>query len=198
MPSGQQLVGARGLRNPPRPNLNRAPSRWCSASSCPRRTPAARVGPPGSARPGPADLDLGAIDAQGNALGCGVGEDAGQGMQPHVRTAGHGEAAGCQQRPDLMDGAGDGRAVHAVEHRDGGVREMEPQDDQGGDDPVSEHQVMCRASACGPLPAAATAITQPRLLLRHPRPGQLTDQLAQGTTRDTRADTMRQGRAGPC
>ena len=48
-----------------------------------------------------------------------------------------------------------------------------------------------------PLPAAATAITQPGLLLRRPRPSQLSDQLAQPATRQASTDTMRQGRAGP-
>ena len=153
--------------------------------------------PSGPASPGPADLDPGAVGAQGDAFGGGVGEDIGQGMQPQARVAGHREAAGRQQRPDLLDGPGDGRAVHAVEHRQRGVRELETQHDQGGDDPVGEHQLVVRAGARDALALMAAAITQPGLLLRHPRPGQLGDQLAQGTRWDTGADTMRQGRAGP-
>jgi hypothetical protein len=97
-----------------------------------------------------------------------------------------------------MDGAGDCRAVHAVKQRQGGVRELEPHDDQGGDDPVGEHQIVAGACAGGPLPGAAAAITQPGLPRGLPRPGQLDDQIAQLAPRDTRADTMRQGRAGPC
>jgi len=41
------------------------------------------------------------------------------------------------------------------------VRELEPQDDQGGDDPVGEHQLMVRACPGGPEPAAATPVTAP-------------------------------------
>jgi hypothetical protein len=69
---------------------------------------------------------------------------------------------------------------------------------------MDDHEVVRRgvrdsqASAGSPLPVAATAITQPGFLHGLPWRGQLNDQLAQGTTRDTRADTMRQGRAGPC
>ena len=71
--------------------------------------------PSGPARLRPADLHLGAVGAQGDAFGGGVGEDIGQRMQPQARVAGHREAAGRQQRPDFLDGPGDGGAVHAVE-----------------------------------------------------------------------------------
>jgi hypothetical protein len=91
---------------------------------------------------------------------------------------GCGEAPRGEQRPYLTDGPADGRAVHAVEQRQGGGRELEPQDDQGGDDPVGEHQVMTGARAGRPPPAATAPIAQPGFLLRRPRPGQLIDQLA--------------------
>ena len=145
-----------------------------------------------------ADLHLGAVDAQVHALGRGVGEHVGQRPQPQPGLAGHGEPAGRQQRPDLIHRPGDGGAVHPVKHRQGGVRELEPQHDQGGDDPVSERQLTARARALSaqPVPAAAP-LPQPRLLLRQPRLRQLLDQLAQAATRQASADTMRQGRAGP-
>ena len=141
--------------------------------------------------PGPADLDLGAAGAQVYAFGGGVGEHIRQRAQPQSALAGDGEAPLGEQGTDLMDGPGDGRAVDAVEQREGAVRELEPQDDQGGDDPVGEHQVVTGARAGGPLPAAAAAITQPGLLRSDPRPGQLGDQLAEPAARDTSADTMR-------
>jgi hypothetical protein len=77
------------------------------------------------------------------------------------------------------------------------VRELETQHDQGGDHPVGEHQLVVRAGASGALALMAAAIAQPGLLLRHPRPGQPGDQLAQLATRKASTDTMRQGRAGP-
>ena len=114
----------------------------------------------GLARAGAPDLHLGAVDPQVDALGGGVGEHVGQRAQPQPGLAGHGEPAGGQQRPDLAHGAGDGGAVHPVKHRQRGVRELEPQDDQGGDDPVGERQLVVRARALG---------AQPRSCPRRPR-----------------------------
>ncbi len=96
-----------------------------------------------------------------------------------------------------MHGPGDGGAVHLVKQRESGVRELEPQHDQGGDDPVGERQLMGRACALGAQPGMTPALTQPGLLLRQPRAGQLLNQLAQTRAGEPRADTMRQGRAGP-
>ena len=66
---------------------------------------------PGLPARGAADLDLGPVDPQFHAAGGGVGEHVGQGAQPQARMGGDGEPAGRQQRADLLDGAGDGRAV---------------------------------------------------------------------------------------
>jgi hypothetical protein len=97
-----------------------------------------------------------------------------------------------------MHRPGDGGAVHPVKQREGGVRELEPQHDQGSDDPVGERQLTVRARAPSAQPVPATApLPQPRFLLRCPRAGQLGDQIAQATMWQTDADTMRQGRAGP-
>lgn len=46
-----------------------------------------------------------------------------------------------------MDGPRDGRAVHAVEDGEGGVRKPETQDHQGRDHPVSEDQLMAGPAA---------------------------------------------------
>jgi len=152
----------------------------------------------GLVRPGAAHADLGAVDPQFHTLGGGVGEHVGQRAQPQPGLAGHREAAGRQQRPDLVHGPGDRGAVHRVKEREGGVRELEPQDDQGSDDPVGERQfpVRARALSAQPVPAAPP-LPQPRFLPRGPRPGQFGDQLAQTATWQAGADTMRQGRAGP-
>ena len=95
--------------------------------SMPMRRPAAGQGPPtqlprlraadgllarlsalGASWPHPADLGLGAVDAQLDPVGGGVGEHIGQGAQSHPGQAGHREAARGQQRPDLADRARDG------------------------------------------------------------------------------------------
>jgi hypothetical protein len=134
--------------------------------------------PPGPARRGAAHLHLSAVDPQLHALGSGVGEHIGQRPQPQPGLARHREPAPGQQRPDLSHRAGDGGAVHAVEHRQRGVRQLEPQDHQRDDHPVREHQLMVRACAFGAQPVPPAAAPQPRLLLRQPRPGELFDQLA--------------------
>jgi geranyl diphosphate 2-C-methyltransferase len=148
-------------------------------------------------RPGPADLHLGAVDPQPYPLGGGVGEHVRQGAQPQPGLAGHREPAGGQQRPDLVHRPGDGRPVHLVEDRQRRMRQLEPQDDQGGDHPVRERQLMTRARACGAQPVMAPALPQPRLLPGQPRRGQLLDQRAEPAAADTSADTVRQGRTGP-
>ena len=133
-----------------------------------------------------------------HALGRGVREHVAQGAQPQPRLAGHGEATRRQQRPDLVHRPGDGGAVHPVKQRQGGVRELEPQHHQGGDDPVGERQLTVRARALSAPPVPATApLPQPRFLLGCPRAGQFADQLAQAARWQAGADTMRQGRAGP-
>jgi hypothetical protein len=57
---------------------------------------------------GPADPDLGGVHAQGDALGGGVGEQVGQGVQPGPGRGGATTAG--EQRTDLGAGAGDGVA----------------------------------------------------------------------------------------
>lgn len=56
-----------------------------------------------------------------------------------------------------MDGAGNGGAVHPVQHRQGVVGQLEPQDHQGGQDPVAEDQLVMGAGAGGTLAWAAAA-----------------------------------------
>lgn len=149
----------------------------------------------GPARPGAADLHLGAVHPQLHAVRGGVGEHVGQGPQPHAG-AGHGEAPRGEQGPDLVHGPGDGGPVHVVEHGQHSVGELEPQHHQGGDHPVGEDELMALARARRPEPAVTPPLAQPGLLLGHPRPGQPGDQLAKLATGDAGADTMRQGRAG--
>jgi hypothetical protein len=93
--------------------------------------------------------------------------------------AGGGKAAGGQQRPDLVDGPGDGRAVHAVQHRHRLVRELEAQHYQGDQHAVAEGQPRARPGPGGATAPVAAAGCQHRLVLGGPGVGQLGDQLAE-------------------
>ena len=53
-------------------------------------------------------------------------------------------------------------AVQPVEQREGGVRELEPQVNQGDDDPVGERQLMVRACALSAQPVAAASAARSR------------------------------------
>jgi len=120
----------------------------------PARDERAPSGPPCL---GTADLHLGAVDAECDTFGRSVGEHVGQGAQPQLGLARHGEPSLRHQWPDLMDGPGDRRAVHPVEHRQGGMRQLEPQDHQGRDDPVDEGQLTVGTGTLGAPTVPATA-----------------------------------------
>ena len=66
---------------------------------------------------GSADLDLGAVQVDGEPFGCGVGQHVGQGVE--ALSGWGGEAAVGQQWPDLAYRGGHGGAVHAVEQGQG-------------------------------------------------------------------------------
>jgi hypothetical protein len=95
-----------------------------------------------------------------------------------------------------MNRAGDRRPVHPVQLGQRLVRELEPQGDEGGDDPVGERQVMVRARAGRAEPLVAPALEQPVFPGSRPRTGQLPDQPGQMLAADPGPDTIRQGRAG--
>jgi hypothetical protein len=105
--------------------------------------------PPRPVGPRPPDLGLGAVQAQPNPVAVGVGEHIRQGVQPHAGHVRDGEAALGQQRPDLVDRAGDGGAVHPVQHGQGLVGQLKAEDHQGNQDPVAEDQPVA-----GPAPTA--------------------------------------------
>ena len=151
---------------------------------------------PGQAR-GAADLDFRAVDAELDAAGGGVGEDVGEGAEPQARAVRDGEPAGCEQRADLMDGAGDGGAVHLAERGEGGVRELVAQVNEGDDDAVGEGKVVVRAGAGCAQALVTPASAQPGLLAGHPAAGQIGNQLAEAARLQAGEDTLAQGRAGP-
>ena len=92
----------------------------------------------------PSDLGLGRVDAQLYAAGLGVGDHVSQGPQAQARLARDREAAGGQQRPDLVDRPGDGGVVHPIQHRQGLMGKLEAQDHQRHQDPVAQHQPVAR------------------------------------------------------
>jgi hypothetical protein len=125
-----------------------------------------------------ADLRLGGVQAQLNAAGVGVGDHVGQGPQAQARLAGDGEAAGGQRRPDLVDGAGDGGAIHPVQHRQGLVRELEAQNHEGHQDPVAEDQPVAGSASFGTLPQVTSALLQRALVGGRPWACEFGDQRA--------------------
>ena len=150
----------------------------------------------GLARAGAPDLDFGGVEPQNDAAGGGVGEHVGQGAQPDAGLCGDGEPAGGQQRPDLADRAADRGPVHPVHDGQGLVRELEPQVNQGDDDPVGERQAVIRARSGRAQPLVLPAGQQPVFLRGGPRRGQLPDQPGQPSAAHPGPDTIRQGRAG--
>jgi hypothetical protein len=136
--------------------------------------------------------------AQLHPAGVGVGDHVGQRPQPQAGLVWHGKATASQQRPDLADGAGDGRAVHAKQHRQGLVRELQAQVDQGHQHAVAEGQPVVGAGAAGAAAPMATAVGQPGLVLGGPGAGQLGDEVAEVLPGDAGEARMGQGRTDPC
>lgn len=128
----------------------------------------------------------------------GVGHHVGQGPKAHAGHAWDGEAALGQQGSDLVDGAGNGGAVHPVQHRQGLVGQLEPQDHQGGQHPIGEDQLVVGAGTGGTLAWVAAALLEGALVGGGPRVGELGDQLAQVLPRQPSEDRMLKGRTGPC
>jgi hypothetical protein len=103
-----------------------------------------------------------------------------------------------QQRADLADGAGDGGAVDPEQHRQGLVRQLQAQHDQGGQHPVAQDQPLVGAGAGGAAAWVAAAVGQRGLVLGGPGVGQLGDELAQVLPGDAGEARMGQGRTAPC
>ncbi|WP_406528148.1 hypothetical protein [Streptomyces sp. I8-5] len=150
----------------------------------------------GAAGPRAADLGLGAVDAQLDTLGLGVGEDIGQGAQADAGPVRGSDAANSQQRADLVDGAGDGWAGDAVEPCQCRVRQLQTQVDHGDQDSVGEDQLVIRPGSGGPLALSSTTLTQLGPTPPQPGVGQLLDQNAEMCTLKAAEGRMRQDRMG--
>jgi hypothetical protein len=83
----------------------------------------------------------------------------------HAGLAGHGKATLGQQRADLMDRTGDGGAVDPVQHRQGSVRELEPQHHQGRQHAVTQDQPLLGPGPGGPPPRMAASAVQRTLVV---------------------------------
>jgi hypothetical protein len=130
-------------------------------------------------------------------VGGGVGDHVRQGVQPHARHVRDGEATAGQQRPELVHGAGDGGAVDPVQHGQGLVGQLEPQDHQGGQHAVAEAQPVVGAGPGGALAWMAPALLKGGLVGGGPRVGQFGGQLAKVLPGDAGEDWMGEGRTGP-
>ena len=131
-----------------------------------------------------------------DAAGGGVGEYVRQRVQPQAGRGGITPPG--QQRADLAHGAGDRGPVHAIHHRQRGVRDLQPQHRQGHQHPVGEGQVLAAPGARGPQPVPATAGTQVRLPAGlHGPPRAAGRDPAQVVTGDPGEGRMAQGRTSP-
>jgi len=76
--------------------------------------------------------------------------------------------------------------------------QLEAQDHQGDQHPVTEDQLVVGPGAGGTLTRAATALVQSALVSGGPWVNELGDQLAQVLLRQPGEDRMGEGRTGPC
>ena len=70
------------------------------------------------------------------------------------------------------------------------MRELEPQVNEGDDDPIGEREAMVRPGAGRAQPLVSPALAQPVFPGSRPGPGQFLDQLAELAAADPGEDTM--------
>jgi hypothetical protein len=97
-----------------------------------------------------------------------------------------------------MDGAGDGGAVHAIQHRQGLVRELEAQHHQRRQHPVAEGQPRLGPGTSSTTAPMAAALGEGAFVPRRPGVGQLDDKVAEVLPGEPGKARMGQGRTGPC
>ncbi len=97
----------------------------------------------------PPDPDLGAVDDAGLPCRAEMVDDFGQSPQPYVGADGAPSLG--EQGPHLVDGPGDGGAVHAKPAGQHVVGSPVTEMDESGRQPVDEHQPVLHTSAHGPL-----------------------------------------------
>ncbi len=107
--------------------------------------------------PRPADLDLGGVQAQLDALGLGVGEHLRQCPQTRTRAIGNRASTLGQEGAYLPDRAGDGGAVNPEQQPKDSVRQVVPKMNECRRHSVDEHQTMAGTGSRGTLPAPPRA-----------------------------------------
>jgi hypothetical protein len=142
----------------------------------------------------PADLDLGGVQAELNALGLGIGEHVRECPQAQSRTVGDRASPLGQESTYLPDRAGDGGAVDAEQQPQHRVREVVPQVDEGSHQPVDEDQLMSGSGSRSPPPRPSPCLVTATFDTGLPRLSQLLDQARQMTPRGPREQPMRQDR----
>lgn len=130
---------------------------------------------------GPPNPDLCAVDDSDRPGRAEVVDDLGQGSQPHVG-ADSAPALG-EQGPHLVDGPGDGGAVHAEPAGQHIVGNPVTKVDQGGQQAVDEHQAVFRTAAHGPLPRSGS---KPGLVTLMPQRPDLRDEFSNHSARQAR------------
>jgi hypothetical protein len=119
-------------------------------------------------------------------------------VQPHAGPVGDGEATRGQQRPDLVNGTGDGGAVNPIQRPQGLMGQLESQDHQSDEHPVTGDQPMGGAGPSGMPTRVAATLLQGTFVADGPWVGQLDDQLAKVLPGDPGEDWMSEGRVGAC
>jgi hypothetical protein len=134
-------------------------------------------------------LGLGAVDPQVDPVGGGVGDHIRQRVQSHARGIGDGEATAGQQRSDLVHPAGDGGPVDPVQHGQGLVGQLEPQDHQSDQHTVGEDQPLVGSGTGGALAWVAAALLECGLVGGGPGIGQLDGQVGEVLPRQPGEDS---------
>lgn len=143
---------------------------------------------------GPADLDFGGVQPQLDAFSLGVREHIRQGPQPQAGPVWDRAPPLGQQPSYLTDRTGDRGAVDAEQQPQRCMRQIVPQMNQCGHDPVDEHQPMPDTRSCPTLPGPAASFVTPALDHGLPRVGQLLNQAGEMTPGDPREHLMRENR----
>ncbi len=143
---------------------------------------------------GPADLEFGGVQPQLDAFGLGVCEHIRQGPQPQAGPVRDRTSPLGRQPSHLTDRTGDGGAIDAEQQPQRRMRQIVPQMNQRGHEPVDEHQPMPETRSCLPLPGPAAGPVTTPLDHRLPKVGQLLNQVSEIPPRNPCEHLMRENR----
>lgn len=118
---------------------------------------------PGAAGLRTADLGLGPVEPQFDALGLGVGKHVLQRAQAQAGPVGDCEATGREQGPDLTDRPPDGRGADVVDHGEGILGQAGAQVGQRDHQPVAEGEFVLRSRPGQTATAVSAPVVTPAL-----------------------------------